>query len=148
MLTVNMTATGIESQIAEALLQRLSALVLNPVLPIAMPSVTFPKAGDNKPDLYLRASLLRAPTQPIGISEWDEHAGILQVDVVYNAQSGEIKPLQIAETVADWFGRFTPSMINGSVQVNIYERPSIASVVPDGNYFAIPVSIRYRTFVQ
>lgn len=147
MLTVNMTATGIESQIAEALFQRLTALVLNPALPIAMPNVAFPKAGDDKPDLYLRASLLRAPTRTVGIAAWDEHTGILQVDVVYGLQNGELKPLQVADSVADWFKRGT-RLVNGLVQVDVYESPSIASAVPDGTYSAIPVSVRYRVFTK
>lgn len=140
-----MSAVGIEAQIAEALLTRLAALTLSPALQVAWPNKVF---GPDKPDTYLKASLLRAPTQGIGIAAWDEHTGLLQVDVVYKAQDGEIKPLQIADAVAAWFGRGT-RLVNGSVAVTVYEKPSIASSVrEDDAYLKFPVSIRYRTFVK
>lgn len=144
-----MSAVGTDALIAEALLTRLAALTLSPALQVAWPNRTFPEPpAVDKPDTYLQASLLRAPTQGIGIAAWDEHAGILQVDVVYKAQDGEIKPLNIAAQVAAWFGRGT-RLINGSVQVDVYEKPSIASSVrQDDAYLKFPVSIRYRTFAQ
>lgn len=142
-----MSAVGIEAQITEALLTRLAALTLSPVVPVAMPNVTFPASGSDTPDTYLQARMLRAPTQGVGISAWNEHAGILQVDVVYKPQNGEIKPLQIADSVAAWFARGT-RMSNGSVQVDVYEPPQIASVIQDGDRIRIPVSVRYRTFTQ
>jgi hypothetical protein len=85
---------GNEAQIGEALFARLAALTLSPVLLVAYPNAVFPAAGSDKPDTYLKASLLRVATQGIGISAWDEHAGILQVDVLYKPQDGEVKPLQ------------------------------------------------------
>jgi hypothetical protein len=143
-----MSAVGIEAQIAEALLTRLAALTLTPALQVAMPNVPFPATGTDKPDTYLQASLLRVPTQAVGVAAWNEHAGILQVDVVYSAQSGEIKPLQVADSVAAWFGRGT-RLPNGSIQVDVYEPPQIASALDNGDgYDKIPVSIRYRTFTQ
>lgn len=137
-----MTATGVESQIAEALLARLAALTLSPVLQVAYPNKAFPTPpAVDKPDTYLQASLLRASTRGIGINAWDERAGILQVDVLYKAQDGEIKPLQIADSVAAWFGRGTLP--------NIYETPSVGSAMPNGDgYLKIPVSVRYRTFIR
>jgi hypothetical protein len=53
-------------------------------LQVAWPNVPFPAPpATDKPDTYLQASVLRAQTQGIGIAAWDEHAGILQVDVLY-----------------------------------------------------------------
>lgn len=140
-----MTAVGVESQITEALLQRLLALTLSPALQVALPNVAFPAAGQTLPDTYLDAHQLRADTQGIGISAWNEFAGIFQVDVVYKAQDGAIKPTQIADAVADWFARDTV-LSNGSVQVRIDERPSIAAPISDAPYTRTPVSIRYRCF--
>jgi hypothetical protein len=144
-----MTATGVEAQIGEALFARLAALTLSPVLLVAYPNAVFPPAGSDKPTTYLKASLLRVGAQGIGISAWDEHAGILQVDVLSGSQSGEVKPLQIADAVAAWFGRGT-RLTNGSVQVDVYETPRIGpAIADDGNgYEQIPVSVRYRTFVR
>lgn len=142
-----MTAVGNESQITEALLTRLIALTLSPVVPVAVPNVQFPATGSDKPDTYLEASILRAPTQGIGISAWDERVGILQVDVVYKPNDGEIKPLQIADSVAAWFPRGT-RLVNGSVQVDVYEPAQIATAMSDGDRLRIPVSIRYRTFTR
>lgn len=143
-----MSVTGDVSQITEALLQRLGALTLSPAIPVAYPNVTFPAASSQaKPDIYLEARLMRAGSQPVGISEWNELPGILQVDVVYKSQDGELKPLQIADAVAAWFAKGT-RLVNGSVQVDVYERPSIASAISDAPYMRIPVSVRYRSFVQ
>ena len=134
-----------ESQIAAALFERLRNLTLSPALQVAYPNVTF---GPDKPDTYLRASLLRVPTQTIGVSAWDEHGGILQVDVMHNEQNGEVTPLAIADAVAAWFGRGT-RLTSGSVQVDVYEKPSIGSVVRNGDgYNFYPVSVRYRSFVK
>ena len=140
-----MSAVGTEAKIAEALLTRLANLTLSPPLQVAWPNKTF---GPDKPDTYLQASLLRGNVQTVGISAWDEHAGILQVDVLYKAQDGEIKPLDIADAVVSWFGRGT-RLVNGGIQVDVYEKPSIASAFPNGDgYLKIPVSIRYRSFIK
>jgi hypothetical protein len=143
-----MTATGVESQITEALLARLAALTLSPVLLVAYPNVPFPPAGVTKPATYLEARApLRVGAQAVGISAWNEHAGIFQVDVVYQAQDGVIKPTQIADAVAAWFPRGT-ALANGSVSVRIDQPPAIAAPITDGTYTRTPVSIRYRTFVR
>lgn len=139
-----MTAVGIESQITEALLQRLAALTLSPALPVAYPNTAFtpPTSGP-----YLEAHQLRAETRPIGISAWDERPGIFQVDVVYKAQDGVIKPTEIADKVADWFKRGT-RLTNGAVRVDIDTAPSIAAPIVDAPYIRTPVSIRYRVFTR
>jgi hypothetical protein len=138
-----MTAVGVESQITEALLTRLGTLTFSPTLPVAYPNVTFtpPTSG---PYLHAHAPL-RAATQAVGISAWDEHAGIFQVDVVYRAQDGVVKPTQIADAVAAHFPR-NLHLANGSVRVDINEPPSIAGPVTDGTNLKTPVSIRYRCF--
>ena len=140
-----MTAVGVESQITEALLARLAALTLSPALQVAWPDTVFPAAGQVKPDTYLEANQLRAETQGIGISAWDEHAGIFQVDVVNKPNGGLIKPTQIADAVAAHFPR-NLRLPNGSVEVLILEPVSIAAPIPDAPYTRTPVSIRYRCF--
>jgi hypothetical protein len=143
-----MAATGIESQITEALLQRLAALTLSPALQVAYPGITFPAAGATKPATYLEARTpLRVGATTVGISAWSEHSGIFQVDVLYSAQDGVIKPTQIADAVVAWFDRGT-RLVNGSVQVDIYDRPAIGPAIDDEPYTRTPVSIRYRTFVR
>jgi hypothetical protein len=144
-----MSAVGTDALIAEALLNRLAAFTASPALQVAWPNVPFPAPpATDKPDTYLQASVLRAQTQGIGIAAWDEHAGILQVDVLYKPSDGEIKPLNVAGAVAAWFGRGT-RMVNGSVQVDVYETPSVANSTPNGDgYDKFPVSIRYRSFIH
>jgi hypothetical protein len=40
-------------------------------------------------------------------------------------------------------------MVNGSVQVDVYETPSVANSTPNGDgYEKFPVSIRYRSFIH
>lgn len=137
-----------ESLIAGALFERLRNLTLSPPLQVAWPNVVFPAAGSDKPDTYLKAALMRRGTEGVGISAWNDHGGILQVDVVYKAQDGEVKPLAIADSVADWFARGT-RLANGAIQVDVYEPPQIASPVRESDdYLKIPVSVRYRSFVQ
>src|SRR6266481_667051 len=135
-----MVATGIESQITEALLQRLAALTLSPALQVAWPGVTFPAPGTTKPAIYLEARApLRVPTSAVGISAWNEHSGIFQVDVLYSAQDGAIKPTQIADAVAAQFPRGT-RLTNGAVEVQIDQPPAIASPIDDAPYTRTPVS--------
>jgi hypothetical protein len=144
-----MTAVGVEAQITEALFERLADLTLSPVLPVSYPDVVFPAVGQTKPDNYLEAAILRAQTAAVGLSKWDEHAGILQVTVVTKQfpAGGTKTPTQIADAVAAWFPRGT-RLLNGSVQVDVYEKPAIASPIADAPYTRTPVSIRYRTFVR
>jgi hypothetical protein len=144
-----MTAVGVEAQITEALLDRVKALGVSLSLSVAYPDVVFPKGGQTKPDNYLDVSILRAATQGFGINAWDEHAGILQVTVVTKQfpVGGTKTPTQIADAVAAWFPRGT-RLLNGSVQVDVYETPAIASPIADAPYTRTPVSIRYRTFVR
>jgi hypothetical protein len=143
-----MSAVGKDALIEEALLTRLAALTFSPALQVAWPNKQFPASGSVKPDTYLAASLLRAETRGIGISAWNEHAGILQVDVLYKAQDGEIKPLNIAGQVAEWFGRGT-RLRNGGLTIYVDDPPAIATAMPNGDgYLKIPVSIRYRSFVR
>jgi hypothetical protein len=147
-----MTAVGVEAQITEALLDRVKALGVSLSLPVAYPDVVFPKAGQTKPDSYLDVSVLRAQTQGIGISAWDEHAGILQVTVVTKQGGGAIAPSALADAVAAWFPQYAGTsgtrLVNGAVTVTVYETPSVASPIADAPYTRTPVSIRYRTFVK
>lgn len=142
-----MTATGVESQILEALILRLKALTLSPALPLALPDVTFPAAGQVKPDTYLDAKPMRAGARGIGISAWDEYPGIFQVDVVTKKGQGAIKSTQIADAIAAHFAKGS-TLTNGSVTVGIYDQPVIASSIDDDPYTRIPVSVRYRCFVR
>lgn len=144
-----MSAVGTDALISEALLTRLAALTFSPALQVAWPNRPFPAPpATDKPDTYLQASLLRAETQGIGISAWDEYAGILQVDVLYKSDDGEIKPTNIADAVAAWFKR-PMRLRNGGLTVHVDDPPSIASSMPNGDgYLKIPVSIRYRSFVR
>lgn len=147
-----MTAVGVESQISEAFMLRLAALTLTPAVPVAYPNTGFPgKNADGtpktKPDTYLEAHQMRAETQPLGVSAWDERPGIFQIDVVYLKQDGVIKPTEIADQVALWFKRGT-RLTNGNVRVDIDSTPAIAAPIPDAPHIRTPVSIRYRVFTR
>ena len=147
-----MTAVGVESQITEALFERLRGLTLSPAVPVAWPDTEFPGkdvsgAEKAKPDLYFEVHQLRADPAPIGISAWDDRAGILQVDVVSNQFRGQIKPTQYADQIAAHFPR-NLKLPNGSVRVDIIEPPAIAAPISDAPYSRTPVSIRYRCFTR
>ncbi len=142
-----MTAVGVESQITEALFARLKLLALTPAVPVAWPDTEFPKGGAAKPDLYFEVHQLRTTPAPIGVSAWDDRAGILQVDVVQKQFVGQIKPTQYADAIAAHFPR-NLQLPNGSVRVDINEPPAIAAPIPDAPYTRTPVSIRYRCFTR
>lgn len=137
-----MTATGVESQITEALFARLAALTLSPALPVAWPDVSFTPPANG---VYLDVHQLRAETVGIGISAWNEHAGVLQVDVVAKGQDGVLGRTEIADAVAAHFPRNLKLTV-GDVRVDIDDPPAIAAPVPDAPYTRTPVSIRYRAF--
>lgn len=140
-----MAATGIEGKIAEALLQRLAALVLSPALPVAYPDIVFPPVGTPQPTTWLEAAFMRAATAAVGVSKWNEHPGILQVTVVAKQGAGAIASANVADQIADWFKRGT-RLVDGGVQIDVYAPPQIASSYADDPYTRTPVSIRYRVF--
>lgn len=139
-----MAAVGIEATISEALIKHLADLTLSPALPVSWPNVPFTPPTSGK---YLHAHHLRGPTDAVGISAWNAHQGIFQVDVVHPATGGLIPPTNIADAVAAHFARGT-RLANGEIEVRIDQPPQIAAPVTDAPYIRTPVSISYRVFTR
>jgi len=144
-----MAAIGIEAQLCEALLQRLTKLLLSPALPVAYPDVAFTKPvdGGQKPLPYLEAALLPIPTSAATLNGWNSYTGILQVTVVYPQNAGAIKSQQIAAAIVAHFKRGT-EMTDGAMRVRIVQPPSIGPTYPDAPYTRTPISVHYQAFAR
>jgi len=138
---------AVEVAIESALLNRLNALVLSPVLPVSLPNVTFvpPTAGPNVG--WLRGTFLPAKSFPLGVDYEgnNQHYGIFQVDVFYGQGSGDLAPGRIAASVIQWFKRGTVLTKDGFV-ARIKDIPSRGQTIKDDPWVMIPVSIPYLAY--
>lgn len=143
-----MTPTVPESMIMEALLVRLRALVLSPVLPVAWPDQPFTKPADRR---YLRVQLM--PSSPVRMTiDSDgphQHLGIFQLTLVRDILQGELSARQEAGVIASWFAADT-RMVFGSVIVRSTKRPAVADSYLDvkvTSELLTPVSVEYEAYV-
>lgn len=113
--------------------------------------LALPTAWENKSfepvtgQLYLRATLLPAGTEPTGFSDAsDEHIGVYQVDVIAPSGKGKGEAMTVADQVADHFKRDTALTANNTkVTVTTVSRTTGRR---DGAYFIIGIEVRYRSF--
>ncbi len=106
-----------------------------------LPPVVYPnEANPAIPEsTHLRAYILPADTESIGLSSWDVERGIIQVSVYEKQGAGVIKASAIAEQVLALFPRgFSASGFK------VHRAGSIGPAVIDGAWLAIPVSISYQ----
>lgn len=137
--------TTTEAKIAAALNGHLAELVLDPVLEIAWPNLTFAPAAA----AYLRVDNLRNATDRILIANDAPHRqqGIYQVTVMSPIDEGEVDPLEIGGLVADHFAAGTRLAFDGG-QVRIDKRPDVASLRNGaGDRWMVPVSVSWLAFV-
>lgn len=139
---------AVEVAIELALLTRAQAFAVSKSLGIALPNIPFdaPTVGRNAK--YLRASMLPADTNSLGVSHasTDQHYGYLQMDVFFGAGGGEIEPKRIASDIVSYFIRGT-KMIKDSFIVEVLRTPSIGPQLEiDDAWTSIPVRIPYTCF--
>src|ERR1019366_5752223 len=140
-------ADAVEVTIASGLLNRLTSLVFSPVVPIALPNITFvpPVAGDNV--AWLRATFLPATSAALGVDYegTNQHFGIFQVDVFYGQGSGELPPARIATSILGWFKRGF-MMTKGGFAVQVTRLPYRKQMIKDDPWMMIPVCIPYTAY--
>lgn len=139
-------AQGIEATILAALLDHLGTLTFSPALPVAYPGVTFPKAGQQKPDNYLQVSFLPNRTATLSVSKGRQmHQGILQISVFWKAGEGHVKPLDAADRIIQHFTKGT-RLISGAVKIKIDNKPWVSGPLQETDRVQFPVTIPYRSF--
>lgn len=142
-------ATGSEAQICQALLSRLAALTLSPVLPVAYPDVAFtpPKDGSNKPLPYLEAAMMQVPTRGLAITGGtNAFSGMMQVTVCYPQNSGAIKSQQIAASIIAWFKKDS-TFTDGTTKVRIIQPPYVSPSYADATYTRTPITVPYVSYL-
>jgi hypothetical protein len=142
-----MAATGNTTRIENALLYRLSTLVLDPVRRIAQPGDSFtPIVGE----IYLAPGVLwnRSERGEIGGSAARRHIGILQVNVRGPALSASPEPLaEVADAIIEWFDLQVVTRNSVTVRIGSFTGgpgvPWRGGVIIDAGWALIPVSIPF-----
>ncbi len=143
-------ADAAEVAIESAILNRLGALVLSPVVPLELPNVILTPAPVPGPGVrWMRATFLPADSFAFGIANnaYNQHYGLLQVTVFGPLNEGELAPRRIAASVAAWFRRGTQCTKDGFI-ATIYDAPRIRDGRRDDPWWMIPVTIPYRSFAR
>ena len=104
--------------------------------PIYRPNVEVPAAPES---LHLRAFILPANTESMGLASWDVERGILQVSVYAKHGVGIVPPYSIAEQVLAVFPR---GYADPSFRVIV--AGSVGPALIDGAWCVVPVSIPYQ----
>lgn len=142
-------AEPVEVAIEKSLIDRLSALVLSPVLPVQLPEVAFTPPTPAPGAAWLKADFLPAPTTTIGIDVGsnNQHMGLLQVTVFWPRGEGEYKPARVAASVIAWFKKGSIYTQDG-FRTLIWRAPYRLPLRNDasGRWVMIPVSIPYVCF--
>ena len=146
----------VEVAIESALLARAQAFATAQAITISLPNVAFTppeakkvEAGVTVFGKWLRASFLPAPSSAVTINHdgFNQHYGLMQVDVFYGAGSGELAPGRVASAIIAYFKRGTVLGQDGFT-IRIEDTPRRASMLIDGSWAMIPVSIPYRCFAR
>lgn len=134
-----MTASGKAAQVLDALLARVAALTLSPVLPVDYPEVTFDPPADGK---YLTVSFF--PNRPMaeGLTSGRVDQGLLQVTVVWPKNQGLVAPSNIAQAVIDHFPNGL-ALQSGSTRVKISGQAWAAAPITDTDRVSLPVTISW-----
>lgn len=106
-----------------------------------LPPVVYPNEANPEipASTHLRAYILPADTESMGLSSWDVERGIIQVSVYEKHGAGIIKAYSIAQQVLALFPRgFSASGFK------VHRAGSIGPAVIDGAWLAIAVSIPYE----
>ncbi|PRD42122.1 hypothetical protein C5748_18405 [Phyllobacterium phragmitis] len=136
-------AETVEASIADMLFAHLAGLVLNPVLPVTYPGVSF-----TPPDgAYIKADFIPNRTGNIGLADDDDalHRGILQVLAIYPVNVGVVRPTDTAGLVAAHFAKGT-ALYGSGVKVKIYQKPSVGAPMTEPDRINVPVTILYQSF--
>jgi hypothetical protein len=130
------------SDISHALDAHLGVMAALP--PVAWQNVSYaPVSGV----LYLRPTLLPAPTRQAGLGDagLDEYQGVYQVDVFAAVGGGREVAEAQADVIGDHFKRGT-SLVRGTTSLRLRDVSRTAGTI-DGDRFAISISINYLAYL-
>ena len=129
-----------------ALGERLASLVLAPALPIAWENDDFDPPADGS--AWLDVQLFRSDSRRWSINgDTHEAIGFLQVAVMTWKGRAAVAPDLIAEAVQAHFPADL-RLFEGDQIVAITERPEIGSGLPDGPWWRVPVTVRWRSSIS
>jgi hypothetical protein len=132
-----MTVSGKAAQVLDALLARVAALTLSPVLPVDYPEAAFDTPADGK---YLAVSFY--PNRPMaqGLTSARVDQGLLQITVVWPKNHGLIAPNAIVQAVINHFPNAL-ALQSGATRVKISGQAWTAAPITDTDRVSIPITI-------
>ena len=134
--------TTADGRVFARLMQHISALTTTPVTEIAWPNVAF--TPTTRP--YLDVTFLPAPQPWQGHGGIRKLAGILQISVVADRESGLATPTELAGQVATHFPAHM-RVYDADIAVEIPRHPDVLPALYDGPDVRLPVSIPYQAFI-
>jgi hypothetical protein len=137
----------IEAAIQTALLTKLKAFATANSLRIAYPGVAFEPPKTTATVMWLRVNFIPADTITMALTYGapNQHYGLMQVDVMLNAGSGERPALRMAASLIAYFPRGT-KMNSSGFTVEVTRAPFRNSSQKDDPWIFFPVRIPYNTF--
>ena len=109
-------------------------------VPVAMPNIKLDPTGLDK---YYQIFIVPARKVSVGLSETDAQTGFCQVSCFVKTDVGEIKAINMAETIITAFPRCT-KLTDNSLKVEI-NQPSYYSqgLTNNNGWYMVPVTIPY-----
>lgn len=123
------------ADVGRVLKQRLASLTFSPAIPVAWPNRNFQPTGER----YLRAQIVAAPVERIGIKARARLSGSLVVTVASKAGVGSGEGDGIADAVAEHFP--ADLMVE---DLRITARPSVREGFEESGYWHTPVVIPWE----
>ena len=140
-------ADPVEAAIKNALLAPLISFAQGAAIPLALPNVNFNQPTPGRDVKWLRATFLPADSfaLAIGFDSTIQHYGLMQVDVFYSENSGELAPARIAGEIIALYVRGT-DLFSDNFRITIYRAPTVRRAVKDEPWVMLPVIVPYQCF--
>jgi hypothetical protein len=143
-------ADPVEVAIESALLNRAVAFAASqsPAINIALPNVAdFTPPVATPTAKYLRATFLPAPTAGLGISgnSTNQLYGLLQIDVFWGLNAGELAPGRLASQIIAYF-KFETTVSKDGFTAKVWKQPYRSPMMIKDAWMQIAVSVPYVSF--
>lgn len=131
----------------KAVINKLQQFADIPVSRMQMPNVGFTPPDTNSGNMWLRVNHIPNDSFSLGLSRSssNQHYGIVQIDVMADPGVGEYAPGRMASSLIEHFEVYT-NLESDGFRVQIYRLPSRGTLLKDGAWVFIPVSVSYRCF--
>lgn len=139
----------VEVAIKKGLLGRLATFAASNSLTVSYPNTDFTKPEPGRSVQWLRATILPADSQALGIAYTDNqrHYGILQVDVFQGQGIGELAPSRVASALIAYFAIGTRITTDGfNIDVIGFNVPRVGPMIKDDPWVFVPVRIPFNCF--